>query len=368
LRKKGVHRKSAPWLADGGSVPRFFPGGGLGDGAFERRGILVETAIALSGRVLLVGCEQDLPRLASIVDANSWALTTAHSPRDALRCVREDPAIDIVILVPGESVGPYLELCRSIKFDRRSGYMSVVLILPVQHADLMCNAFEAGADDCICANALDRELLLRLLKAMRVKRATDSLEDSAAVILALANAIEGKDHYTCGHVERVGMYAVAIGREVGVDPEGLTALKTGGVVHDIGKIGIPDQVLNKPGKLTDEEMEIMRRHPVIGYDILQPLRTFRTVLPIVRWHHERPNGEGYPDRLKNEQIPLLAKITAVADCFDALSTDRPYRPAFALPKCRSILEESAARGELDGDVVKALFHILNAGGFLAEAA
>ena len=202
---------------------------------------------------------------------------------------------------------------------------------------------------------------LRLEKALRLKRAADSLEDATTVVTALASAVEGKDHYTCGHVERVGTYCVEIGRRLSLGPEDLAALKTGGIVHDIGKIGIPDPVLNKPGKLTDEEMTVMRRHPVIGYDILKPLRTFQNVLPIVRWHHEKPNGTGYPDALSGEQIPLLPRIAAVADVFDALITDRPYRKGFPLPKCQAILTETAAKEELDGEIVKVLMEILAAG-------
>ncbi len=159
---------------------------------------------------------------------------------------------------------------------------------------------------------------MRLTKAIRLKRAIDMLEGAGAVVTAMAGAVEAKDHYTYGHVDRVAAYCVGIGRRLGVDAEGIVSLQVGGVVHDIGKIGIPDHVLNKPDKLKLDEAEIMQRHPAIGYEILKPLRTFQNVLPIVRWHHERPNGKGYPDGLKGDQIPLLARIAAVADVFDAL--------------------------------------------------
>lgn len=196
---------------------------------------------------------------------------------------------------------------------------------------------------------------------MRLKQATDLLEDASAVVLALANAVEGKDAYTCGHVERVGTYSVQIGKRMGLSEDDLSALRTGGAVHDIGKIGIPDQILNKPGKLTEEETQVMQRHPMIGYDILKPLRTFQAVLPIVRWHHEKPNGGGYPDGLKGEEIPLLARIAAAADVFDALATDRPYRAAFPIAKCVEILREFVGKGELDEGVVGVLVGILEEG-------
>ncbi len=326
--------------------------------------------VSNAGRALVVCNTQLMPRITAIVAGQGWSAVETPSPRDALRTLRADDAFDLVILSPDEAFDVYIEMCRSIKFDSRTGFLSVVLLLEPPHFDRGAEAFNAGADDCIRTVASDIEIALRLHKTLALKRAADSLEDATAVITSLANAIEGKDHYTCGHVERVGAYCVEIGRRIGVDAEGLVALKTGGIVHDIGKIGIPDHILNKPGKLTDEEFAIMRRHPAIGHDILKPLRTFRDVLPIVRWHHERPNGTGYPDGLRGEQIPLLPRIAAVADVFDALITDRPYRKAFSVDKCRQILVESADRGELDSVLVEVLSDIIarGASGVVHEAA
>ncbi|MGA2496640.1 MAG: HD domain-containing phosphohydrolase [Tepidisphaeraceae bacterium] len=315
----------------------------------------------LFGRVLIVGSEQGLAEIGGVVQDLPWTCILSHSVREALRLLREDPALDMVVLAPGDAVDPYLELCRTIKFDKRTSFLSVVAILGPQHAHRGEHAFDAGADDLACTSAPRRETVQRLLRALRVKRATDQLEDSAAVLTALANAIEGKDHCTCGHVERVGAYCVEIGRRLGVCDDELAALKTGGVVHDIGKIGIPDQILNKPGKLTDEEFAIVKRHPLIGYDILKSLRTFRLVLPIVRWHHERPNGTGYPDGLQGADLPLLPRITSVADVFDAISTDRPYRKALPLAQCRTILTGDAEKGWLDMDIVKIFCEILDSG-------
>jgi putative two-component system response regulator len=234
-------------------------------------------------------------------------------------------------------------------------------VLPAEAAARRAVVFEAGADDCIQLPASAREIAVRLLNAARVKRTTDSLEDATTTITALANAIEGKDAYTRGHVERVATYAVEIGKRAGVDPDGLTILNTGALVHDVGKVAVPDHILNKPGRLTDEEMEIMKRHPLVGYDILKPLRTFQSVLPIVRWHHERPNGTGYPDGLSGDDFPLFARIMAVADVFDAISSDRPYRKRLPLAKCRDILAHAAENGELDPELVRILSEILHEG-------
>jgi putative two-component system response regulator len=306
-------------------------------------------------------------RVGQVLESQRWRCTRTRSVSETLRIVRDDPALDMVVLVPGRSLESSSELCRAIKFDRRTRFTWVVFLLTPQHNDHGDVVLEAGADDCVRTIANDRELLMRLMKARRMKQATDSLEDAEMVITALANAVEGKDSYTCGHVERVGAYSVAIGRRLGLGEPDLLALKQGGIVHDIGKVGIPDHVLNKPGKLTDEELAIMRRHPLIGYDILKPLRTFHNVLPIVRWHHEKLNGRGYPDGISGEQIPILARIAAVADVFDALATDRPYRNAFPMDKCRQILVQSAVDGELDPELVKVMLEITDGKSMSAAA-
>jgi putative two-component system response regulator len=311
-----------------------------------------------TGHILVLGSADALTTVSSLLREQQFSIAHADCGAEAVRQIRSDPLIDMVLLIPGESLEASTELCRSIKFDRRSAFVAVVCLLPEQHGDRAVEVLEAGADDCIRLMLSPREVALRLRKAVSLKRATDSLEDSTTVITALANAVEGKDHYTCGHVQRVGDYCMEIGKRVGTSSEDLWALRIGGIVHDIGKIGIPDQILNKPGKLTEEEMAVIRRHPVIGHDILKGLRTFHGVLPIVRWHHEKPNGKGYPDGLAGEQIPLKARITAVADVFDALCTDRPYRPALAMPECKRILRQSGENGDLDARLVSVLFSIL----------
>ncbi len=235
------------------------------------------SAVSSSNRIVLVGVPQLLARIMRLLDARQWTYMVLPAPVEVLRYLRNDPGVDVVLMMPGEQIDAYTELCRTIKLDQRSHLVAVSCLLSQGHDDRVEDFYVAGADDCIRSCAADREIRLRLQKAVQVKHATDTLEDAAVVITALANAVEGKDHYTCGHVERVSTYCLALGQRLGVDAAGMAALKTGGAVHDIGKIGIPDQILNKPGRLTDEETAVMRRHPIIGYDILKPLRTFQDV-------------------------------------------------------------------------------------------
>ncbi|MFK8110855.1 MAG: HD-GYP domain-containing protein [Rubripirellula sp.] len=172
-------------------------------------------------------------------------------------------------------------------------------------------------------------------------------------IQSLVSALDAKDAYTCGHSSRVADLAVDLAQRLGFDEEGVNRIRMAGILHDIGKIGIDDSVLRKPGKLTDEEFEQIKRHPVLGYEILQGIRQFRKILPAVRHHHESWNGSGYPDGLAGKAIPRDAQVLAVADAFDAMSSDRPYRSGMPLEKVVGIFKEG--RGiQWAADVVDAL--------------
>lgn len=312
----------------------------------------------LSGHILVVGPCDLYPELESVLQSGQCQIYRAGSPGEALSILRQTPAIDLVIITPGQGLRSYTELCRNIRYGISGCVVAVIFFLPPELADQQTFVYQCGAVDCILAPAPKNEIALRLLNAVRSKRATDSLDDANSVIISLANAIEGKDAYTCGHVERVATYAVEIGKRMGVQGHELRTLRTGAMVHDIGKVAVPEHILNKPGKLDPQEFEIMKRHPVIGYEILKPLRTFREVVPIVRWHHERPNGTGYPDGLGGDELPLQPRIVAIADCFDALITDRPYRPAMPFEKCVTILRQGAEREDLDPILVDVMLDIV----------
>jgi putative two-component system response regulator len=309
-------------------------------------------------RVLIVGP----PGVATPVDEffqdESWQCEHLHSTGGVLRRLREQGDVDLVLLVVNGDMQQQLELCRQIKLDLRTASVPVIFISSAD-SDARLTALESGADDCLDLQMPMREIALRIGRTVRIKEAMDSLEDARAVVIALANAIEGRDPYTGGHVERVSAYCLELGRRLGLGPEALGILRTGGIVHDIGKIAVPDAILNKPGKLTDFEMEIIKRHPVVGYDLLKPFRTFEHVLPLVRWHHERPNGKGYPDGLEGDELPLMPRIVAVADAFDALSTARPYRQALPVARCREILVSGAQNGDFAPEVVEVFGEMLD---------
>jgi len=167
----------------------------------------------------------------------------------------------------------------------------------------------------------------------------------------LAASIEAKDPYTEGHCDRLSRYSVALGERLGLSQEDLVSLRRGGVVHDIGKVAVPECVLLKPGPLDAHEREQMEAHTVIGARICAPLKSFREVLPIIRWHHERQDGTGYPDHLRSDQIPLTARVLQTVDIYDALTTDRPYRKALSSERAFAILHDEVRRGWWDGTLV-----------------
>lgn len=172
-------------------------------------------------------------------------------------------------------------------------------------------------------------------------------KQAESVVLSLAQSIESRNQRMKGHSNRVSENAVQFGRILGLSETDLAALQLGSLLHDIGKVAVPDAILFKPAKLTAEETSIMRLHPVTGEAICAPLKSLRHVLPIIRHHHERVDGSGYPDRLTGDAIPFAARVLQIADIFDALTADRPYRSALSPEDALAIMKEEAEAGQLD---------------------
>jgi putative two-component system response regulator len=214
-------------------------------------------------------------------------------------------------------------------------------------------ALEAGADDYV-TKPFDRD---QLRARLQVGRRIVGLQTSHTVVFAFARAVEAKSPYTQGHAERVTGYALALADQIGVTPAQRETLRKGGVLHDISKISIPDSILNKDGKLTPEEFAVIRQHPEAGVQIVQPLQSLHDTLSLIRWHHERLDGTGYPDGLRGDAIPLLVRVLSVADVYDALASTRPYRPALSRAECERIMRADAAKGGLDSDLVQTFFSL-----------
>jgi putative two-component system response regulator len=182
---------------------------------------------------------------------------------------------------------------------------------------------------------------------------TDELDTAESVLYTLARTIEAKDRYTLGHADRVAGYAMELGRRLGVNADDLRILRKGGMLHDIGKLAIPDSILTKPGKFTPDEFGVMKRHPLLGCDICEKLKTVKDALPIIRHHHEKLDGTGYPDGLKGASVPPLVRIVTIVDIYDALRSKRSYKDAFSIDKTFEIMWEEVEKGWWDRDIVTA---------------
>ena len=259
------------------------------------------------------------------------------------------------IVMPGMNG---FEICRRIKATPETRLTPVVLITGLSETEDRIEGINAGADDFLSKPIDFNELLARTRSLLRLKQYTDELENAEGVLFSLAHSIEARDPYTLGHCERLADVSARIGEKLGLPEEEIKALRRAGIVHDIGKVVVPDAILLKPGPLTAEETEIMRKHPVVGERICAPLRNFRLVLPIIRHHHERHDGSGYPDGLRGDDIPITAAILQLADVFDALTTDRPYRAASTPDVALKIMYEECARGWWDRNLLDGFGEII----------
>ncbi|HEY5312196.1 MAG TPA: response regulator [Pirellulales bacterium] len=310
-------------------------------------------------RVLIVDDdERNLRLLDAYLAKEGYESIKACDGREALDiALHELP--DLILL---DGMMPRMtgfEVCRLLKQDRSTNLIPIVIVTALTSREDRLQSIEVGADDFLSKPIDKVELLSRMRALLRVKQSTDQLEDADTVVLTLARVVESRDPSTGGHVERVANYAVALGRAVGLNQAVCDGLRRAGFVHDIGKIVVPDAILLKPGKLTPEERRIMERHVEAGYELLRPMRTFAESLPAVRYHHERLDGSGYPFGLRGAEVPLIAQIIALVDVYDALTTDRVYRPALSKAEALAIIEDETQRGMHDRALLDTFLKVLN---------
>jgi putative two-component system response regulator len=268
-------------------------------------------------------------------------------------------APDLILLdvvMPGKSG---YELCHELKEDAKTRLIPIVMITGLSAREDRLKGIEAGADDFLTKPICSEELFARVSSLLKLKEFTDELETADSVLCTLGLSVESRDPYTEGHCERLARNATDLGRHLGVDEEGLVALGRGGYLHDLGKIAVPDEILKKGTDLTPAEWEIMKQHPVTGEMICRPLKSLRLVLPIIRHHHEHSDGSGYPDGLGQGEIPLLPRILQVVDIYDALRTERPYKPALGHEQAAVTMRAEARNGLWDPELVTEFFGMLD---------
>lgn len=283
---------------------------------------------AARGSILVVDDEppnRHLIRKMLVRDGHE--VVEAENGRHALELAREvNPDVIVLdVMMPGLDG---FETCAALKQFAQTRLTPIVLVTALKEQSDKLRGIEAGADDFLTKPFDPHELIARVRSLVRLKRYTQDLDSAEAVIVSLALTIEARDAATEGHCQRLADYAVELGRALGLGDDELSALERGGFLHDIGKVGVPDSVLLKRGPLSALEYEQMQAHTLIGDRLCGQLRLLRSVRPIVRSHHEKLDGSGYPDGLSGDAIPLLAQIIGVVDVYDALTTRRPYKPAF----------------------------------------
>jgi putative two-component system response regulator len=291
-----------------------------------------------------------------LLSRDGYRLRIAHDGQAALDAIAEDHP-DVVLM---DVLMPRLdgfEACRRIKDNPATRLIPVVLVTALADTNSRIKGLEVGADDFISKPFSEPELRARVRSLLRIKHYTDELDSAESVILSLALTIEARDGTTDGHCQRLAGYAAALGTAIGLETPEIAALRLGGFLHDIGKVGIPDSILMKPGPLTVAEYSLMKEHTVIGDRLCGELRSLRRVRPIVRHHHERQDGSGYPDALRGGAVPLLAQIMGVVDVFDALTTPRPYKKALPVDQADTMLLAEVERGWRDRDLVETFIRL-----------
>ena len=253
------------------------------------------------------------------------------------------------------------EVCRSLRADPLSATLPVIIITGHTSTEDMVAALDAGADDFITKPFQQVELLARMRSAFRLRRAMTSLERAAQIVAALSNAVEAKDADLLSHCRWLARHAARVAVSVGLRGEELEAVAYGALLHDVGKIGVPGYLLRKEGPLSDDEWRLMCQHPEIGERICRPLNASRGFAPVIRHHHERFDGRGYPDGLSGERIPLGARIVAIADAYEAIVHGRPYQPA--KPHSTALDELNNLRGrQFDPELVPVFLEELDRDG------
>lgn len=287
----------------------------------------------------------------ALLSVEGYEVFEADSGPAALKCVSQtNPDLILLdVMMPGMDG---FEVCRRLKHDEQTRLIPVIFITALNDRRSRIKGIEAGGDDFLTKPFDHLELAARVKSLVGQKRLNEDLDHAEQVLFSIARAVESRDPNTGDHCERL----IALGKNFGaylhLSRSELRDLMWGSYLHDIGKIGIPDAVLLKRGPFTEEEREIMIQHVLIGEKICSPLRTMRGVLPIIRYHHERWDGTGYPDGLAGDEIPYIAQVFQIIDIYDALTSERPYKPAFTPEEALKIINEETNKGWRNPKLVK----------------
>jgi putative two-component system response regulator len=308
--------------------------------------------------------------LQSVLEGEDYELEMAENGMQAIEKSKKllPDVILLDVMMPGMTG---FEVCKRIRNDPQIAEIPIIMLTALNDRDSLLNALKAGADDFI-SKPFDRyELRARLLGITRLNRYQKLLQERAklreanahllaayeATIEGWSHALDLRDQETEGHSQRVTELTIKLAEGYGMSADEIIHIRRGALLHDMGKIGVPDSILHKPAALTDEEWTVMRKHPQFVYDMLSSVEYLRPALDIPYGHHEKWDGTGYPRKLKGEQIPLAARLFAVADVWDALTSDRPYRPAWPKEEALTFIREQSG-SHFDPQVVDLFFRVI----------
>lgn len=300
---------------------------------------------------------QNAELLQELLADRGYHMVAVYHAADAEAQIRREPP-DLILLdvvMPGKSG---YQLCQELKADPATRLIPIVMITGLSERQDRLKGIEAGADDFLTKPICPEELFARVSSLLKLKEFTDELETAESVLCTLGLSVESRDPYTEGHCERLARNAAELGSHLGLDEESIVALRRGGYLHDLGKVAVPDDILKKGSNLTPAEWVIMKQHPAAGEAICRPLKSLRLVLPIIRSHHEHSDGSGYPDGLRQGEIPLLPRLLQVVDVYDALRTARPYKPPLQHEQAAVTMREEACAGLWDLELVAEFFRML----------
>jgi len=319
----------------------------------------LDTEFPLTGTVLVV--DDDPLALAyarRLLLAKGFQVVQAPSGEEALRRLKTEGFLPDVIVLDMHMDGMNgIEFLREIKADPRLRLIPVLVV--TGDKEYKIEALNLGASDFIAKPFRVAEMQAKINTQVRMCQAVKELESIEDILLTLANTVEARDAYTEAHTRHVSVLSGAVGRALHLEDKGdVRVLELAGHLHDIGKIGVSDAILVKRGPLTEDETTIMRTHSLIGYNLLKPLRSLRDALPGILHHHERWDGSGYPGGLTGESIPLAARVVGLVDCFDALTTTRPYRAAMPREKAIEIILRDENRRLWDPNVLDVFLSVL----------
>ncbi|MCA0447345.1 MAG: response regulator [Bacteroidetes bacterium] len=309
-------------------------------------------------RILVVDDHESvLTLLKDCLEEENYFVETAQDGEEALgKISTRTPDLVIVDMMMPKMNG--YELSKVLKGNRETRLIPIIMLTGLYDFDAKIKAIDIGVDDFLGKPFNRTELITRVRSLLKTKYFTDQLENAETVIFSLARAVEARDEYTEGHCDRLAFYGRLLAERIGLSAEEVEIVIRGGILHDIGKIAISDAILLKPGRLTADEYEVMKTHPEEGEKICAPLKTLQPVLACIRHHQERWDGSGYPDKLKGEEIPLVARVVSTVDFYDALTTDRPYRKALDRKTTFDIMLKETQQGTWDPRLIQELLDLI----------